>query len=97
MNPKLTVPYWDFTIETTAAAHVTYDPKFPFTRTELLSPSWFGTVDSKDNVVRRVLSVFLCGVLLLLVVVVSLLLLTLVEVTAAALVSTSVAVCPWIE
>ncbi|CAN0427891.1 unnamed protein product, partial [Scytosiphon promiscuus] len=42
VNPKLTVPYWDFTIETTAASALAYDPNEPNTRTELLSPSWFG-------------------------------------------------------
>ena len=59
VNPKLTLPYWDFTIETTSAANVAYDPKLPFTRTELLSPSWFGTVDLEDKVVRGVILAFL--------------------------------------
>ncbi|CAM9846537.1 unnamed protein product [Laminaria digitata] len=52
VNPKLTIPYWDFTMETTAATDLTYDPKHPFTRTELLSPSWFGTADLEDNVLK---------------------------------------------
>lgn len=52
VNPKLTVPYWDFTIETTDAADVAYDSKLPYTRTELLSPSWFGTADLNDHMVR---------------------------------------------
>ena len=58
VNPKLTVPYWDFTIETTAASKTKYDPKYPFTRTELLSPSWFGTVDLEDYMVRRLILAF---------------------------------------
>ena len=59
VNPKLTVPYWDFTIETTAASKVAYDPNQPFTRTELLSPSWFGTTDPSDGMVRGLSSAFL--------------------------------------
>lgn len=52
VNPKLTVPYWDFTIETTSAANVAYDPALPYTKTELLSPEWFGSADLEDNLVR---------------------------------------------
>ena len=63
VNPKLTLPYWDFTIETTAAAGIEYDPDRPFTRTELLSPSWFGTVDLNDKMVRKFVSAFLRQVL----------------------------------
>ena len=59
VNPKLTVPYWDFTIETTAASGIAYDPTLPYTRTELLSPSWFGTADLNDHMVRGLISVFL--------------------------------------
>ena len=53
VNPKLTVPYWDFTIETTTATDLEYDPSQPNTRTELLSPSWFGSADLGDGLVRR--------------------------------------------
>ena len=59
VNPKLTVPYWDYSIETTAAAGTAYDPNFPLSRTELLSPSWFGTVDFEDYMVRGSTSVLL--------------------------------------
>ena len=59
VNPKLTVPYWDFTIETTAAANLAYDQQRPLTRTELLSPSWFGSVDLEDHMVRGLVSDFL--------------------------------------
>eukprot|EP00904_Undaria_pinnatifida_P007010 jgi/Undpi1/3439/HiC_scaffold_16.g06812.m1 len=52
VNPKLTVPYWDFTIETTSAANVAYDPALPYTKTELLSPEWFGSADLEDNLVK---------------------------------------------
>ena len=65
VNPKLTLPYWDFTIETTAAANVAYDPKQPFTRTELLSPSFFGTADPEDNMVRGVIPAFFAKHLLI--------------------------------
>ena len=61
VNPKLTLPYWDFTIETTAAANVAYDQKQPFTRTELLSPSFFGTSDLDDYMVRGLISGFVFG------------------------------------
>ena len=64
VNPKLTVPYWDFTMETTAASKVQYDPAFPLTRTEMLSPWWFGSVDLNDHVVRGLFLAFLCGILL---------------------------------
>ena len=67
VNPKLTVPYWDFTIETTPSAGVAYDPNFPFTRTELLRPSWFGTADSEDSMVRRSTTVFISQGFLLVV------------------------------
>ena len=63
VNPKLTMPYWDFTIETTAASAVQFDTKQPFTRSELLDPSWFGTADPQDHVVRWLISAVLCRVL----------------------------------
>ena len=53
VNPKLTVPYWDFTIETTSATELKYDPSQPNTRTELLSSLWFGTTDLSDGMVRE--------------------------------------------
>ena len=31
---------------------MTYDPALPYTRSELLSPEWFGTVDLEDHQVR---------------------------------------------
>ncbi|CAN0521025.1 unnamed protein product, partial [Scytosiphon promiscuus] len=48
VNPKLTVPYWDFTMETTAATDLEYDPRQPNTRSELLSAEWFGSSDVEN-------------------------------------------------
>ena len=45
---------------------MSYDPKDPFTRTDLLNTSWFGTVDLDDHMVRGLILAFLyCSVLLL--------------------------------
>lgn len=52
VNPKLTVPYWDFTIETSSSSDTVYDPTSPYTRTPLLDASWFGTADLEDGMVR---------------------------------------------
>ena len=48
VNPKLAVLYWDNTIETTDSTNLAYDPNLPYTRTELLSPTWFETADIDD-------------------------------------------------
>lgn len=52
VNPKLALPYWDFTIETSSSADPVYDRNVPYTRTPLLQPSWFGTYDPEDHMVR---------------------------------------------
>ena len=52
VNPMMSVPYWDFTMETTAATDLEYDASQPNTRTELLRPDWFGSVDLEDHMVR---------------------------------------------
>ncbi|CAB1112225.1 unnamed protein product [Ectocarpus sp. CCAP 1310/34] len=52
VNPKLTVPYWDFTIETSTSTETVYDPASPYTRTPLLNASWFGTADVDDGMVK---------------------------------------------
>lgn len=53
VNPKLTVPYWDFTIETSSWNTEPYDISRPTSRSPLLQPSWFGTYDQDDYVVGR--------------------------------------------
>ena len=56
VNPKLTLPYWDFTIEsssTGAAAFKDLDDVFGSTiKTPLFQDSWFGTTDPETNMVR---------------------------------------------
>lgn len=51
VNPKLTLPYWDFTIETSTSASQEYDPSKPETMSELLHESWFGSADPNDHMV----------------------------------------------
>lgn len=52
VNPKLTLPYWDFTIETSSAGvsgdNSGYQPQ---TNTPIFQESWFGTVDHTDDMV----------------------------------------------
>ena len=56
VNPKLTLPYWDFTIEsssTGAAAYEDLDDVFGSSiKTPLFQDSWFGTTDPETNMVR---------------------------------------------
>lgn len=56
VNPKLTLPYWDFTIESSsagAAAAEGLDNMFGSEiKTPLLQESWFGTTDPATNMVR---------------------------------------------
>ena len=54
VNPKLTLPYWDFTIETSSAGDEGFDSTDAQsqTKTPLLQASWFGTRDPEDNMVR---------------------------------------------
>lgn len=60
VNPKLTLPYWDFTIETsTAGGSEDGVVNQPQTRTPLFQESWFGSVDHTDDMVRRGFRVFL--------------------------------------
>lgn len=53
VNPKLTLPYWDFTIESTDVGGLegTVDDGGPLTRSPLFRPDWFGTFDPEDNTV----------------------------------------------
>ncbi|CAM9999705.1 unnamed protein product, partial [Ectocarpus fasciculatus] len=52
VNPKLTLPYWDFTIETSSSGSNGEDAFQPQTKSELFQESWFGTVDPTDNMVK---------------------------------------------
>ncbi|CAM9668790.1 unnamed protein product [Ascophyllum nodosum] len=52
VNPKLSLPYWDFTIEASSSRETKYDPSDPTSRTPLLDPSWFGTFDPNDQMVK---------------------------------------------
>lgn len=51
VNPKLTVPYWDFTIETSSSRSELFDPSKPTSRSPLLQESWFGGYDEEDYIV----------------------------------------------
>lgn len=57
VNPKLTLPYWDFTIESSStgvAAYKGLDNVFGSEiKTPLFQDSWFGTADPATNMVRR--------------------------------------------
>lgn len=52
VNPKLTVPYWDFTIETSSSfVKSAKDSTEPQASSPLFDPAWFGTSDHDDNMV----------------------------------------------
>lgn len=53
VNPKLTVPYWDFTIEASTFGGNTEDIIEPQDNSPLFSPEWFGRHDPDDLMVRR--------------------------------------------
>ncbi|CAN0031825.1 unnamed protein product, partial [Ectocarpus sp. 12 AP-2014] len=50
VNPKLTVPYWDFTVES-IEAEIAGDDNEITINSPLFQESWFGTADPVDNVV----------------------------------------------
>lgn len=54
VNPKLSLPYWDFTIESYLIDTV-YDGDYTKLReaTDLWSPQWFGGVDPADFQVKE--------------------------------------------
>lgn len=52
VNPKLTVPYWEFTVESSSQGLSKYVESMPETRSPLLQTSWFGSSDPIDHVVR---------------------------------------------
>lgn len=55
VNPKLTLPYWDWTIEELAAARASVDGEMVI-ESPLFQADWFGTADPDDYMV----SFFLC-------------------------------------
>lgn len=56
VNPKLTLPYWDFTIESSStgvAAYKDLDDVFGSSiKTPLFQESWFGSTDPATDMVR---------------------------------------------
>lgn len=52
VNPKLAVPYWDYTVET-SSAYTAYDTEDPVTRSPIFSSEVFGGYDATDNMVNR--------------------------------------------
>lgn len=52
VNPKLTLPYWDWTIEELAAEKESVDGKMVI-ESPLFQESWFGTADPDDYVVSE--------------------------------------------
>ncbi|CAB1105721.1 unnamed protein product [Ectocarpus sp. CCAP 1310/34] len=53
VNPKLSLPYWDFTIEDTEA-EISFDDDDLKTVPPLFQESWFGSADPDDNIVKDV-------------------------------------------
>ena len=65
VNPKLTLPYWDFTIESsssgaTSNSKTDQSSKKSCNKTPLLQPSWFGTSDPEDFMVGVCVCCFVC-------------------------------------
>ena len=52
VNPKLTLPYWDWTIEELDAERESVDGEMVI-KSPLFQESWFGTADPDDYMVRR--------------------------------------------
>lgn len=56
VNPKLTLPYWDFTIETSSAGASGDTSAYQSqTKTPIFQESWFGSVDHTDDMVSMLL------------------------------------------
>ncbi|CAM9588108.1 unnamed protein product, partial [Hapterophycus canaliculatus] len=53
VNPKLALPYWDFTIEGSSAGGIFGESvSSAQTVSEVFSPSWFGSYDERDYMVK---------------------------------------------
>eukprot|EP00903_Cladosiphon_okamuranus_P016180 g14931.t1 len=54
VNPKLTVPYWDFTIDGSSAGGATFGESVSSAQeySEVFSPEWFGTYDEDDYMLK---------------------------------------------
>ena len=52
VNPKLTVPYWDFTIESSTWGGNTEDITEPQANSPLFASEWFGSSDPDDGQVK---------------------------------------------
>ena len=55
VNPKLTLPYWDFTIDGSSAGGAMMGEEVSSAQeySEIFSPTWFGTHDEGDYMVRE--------------------------------------------
>ncbi|CAM9494069.1 unnamed protein product [Ectocarpus sp. 6 AP-2014] len=53
VNPKLTVPYWDFTIDGSSAGGIFGESvSSAETYSKVFTPEWFGTYDEEDNMLK---------------------------------------------
>lgn len=62
VNPKLALPYWDFTIESSSAGGVFGEAvSSAQDYSEVFQPSWFGSYDPSDYMVREGKMIWLTG------------------------------------
>lgn len=54
VNPKLSLPYWDFTIEKSTRGGNTPDKIEPQSDSPILQEDWFGSNDPEDGMVRLI-------------------------------------------
>lgn len=52
VNPKLALPYWDFTIEPSSFGGAPPDELEPQSKSPVLQETWFGSSDPEDGMVR---------------------------------------------
>lgn len=50
IDPSVTLPYWDFTIEGEAIMHANKKPSYFLEISDVLSDKWFGSVDSDNHI-----------------------------------------------
>lgn len=55
VNPKLTVPYWDFTVETSTSNGLDADTPEPQSYSPMFTSEYFGSADPEDHQVRVLL------------------------------------------
>lgn len=49
VNPKLTLPYWDFTFESSTMGGASEDVNEPQSHSEMFTPKYFGSHDGSDQ------------------------------------------------